>query len=112
MERVQNYTHILNIDIDNNLCNHNKNEIALLIYNIIHNKVINKNILNTDIPIKWIIVNESNLFTYYTDVKGMLGDKAIYLHTEMLLDDIRHEMNIHYIYFNVTKPLMQQLCML
>lgn len=112
MEINQNYTHILNIDIDNKICDNEKNKIISFIYNTIHDKVISKYILNTNIPIKWIVVNNSNLLTYYTDVKGMLGDRAVYLHTEILLNHIRNKLDIDNFNFNVTKPLMQQICLL
>lgn len=112
MASSQNYTHILQIEIDDNVCNNDKNKLISFIYDNIHNKVISKNIMDTNIPIKWTVTNESKT-TYYTDVKGMLGDRAVYLHTEMLSSNIKNKYPepVDFV-FTVTKPLMQQICML
>lgn len=112
MKGGENYTHILNIDIDKNLDDIKKNELLIFIFGSIHDKVINKNILNTNVSIKWIVSDETTFLTYYTNVNGMLGDRAVYLHTEMLLNDIKNKTNIVNFNFNVTKPLMRQICML
>jgi hypothetical protein len=108
----KNYSHILNIFIDEELCETEKNVIISTIFDTIHNKRIVKNISGTDIPIKWEIYNEKDLLHYYTDVGGMLGDYAVHQHTKILLEDIRTIANRERISFTVTKPLTQQICLL
>ena len=100
----QNYSHILNITVVDE-------DQAEIIHEMINDKVISKNILSVDIPIKWIVSNESKL-TYYTDVEGILGDKAVYEHTKILLNDIKVVLNTNNINFQVTKPLTKKICML
>ena len=109
MSSVQNYTHILNINVENV----NDNMVSM-IHDTIHNQMIHKNISDTNISIKWYSNNESisDVLTYYTDVKGMLGDRAVQLHTKMVLRDIRKYINADELHFTVTKPLVKLKCML
>ena len=65
MQSVENYSHILNIDISNELSNDDKNKVISIIYDMIHNKVIIKNVLNMNVPINWIVSNENDLLTYH-----------------------------------------------
>lgn len=111
MNSVTNYSHILNIDISNELSDDDKNKVVSIIYDMIHNKVIIKNVLSMNVPIKWIVSNENELLTYYTDVKGILGDTAINGHTKILLNDIRKTININKFDFIVRKPLTKQICL-
>ena len=111
MESIQNYSHILTIDIDKELCDDDKNEVESIIYDTINNKVIIKNVLNMNVPIKWIVSNSNDLLTYHTDVKGMLGDTAVHEHTQILLNDIKKTMDIHKFNFIVSKPLTKQICL-
>jgi hypothetical protein len=64
--------------------------------------------------VKWTVSNKSKL-TYYTDVDGVFGDKAVYEHTKLLLNDIKIALNIdkaRTVSFQVTKPLTKKICIL
>lgn len=105
---MENYSHILTINVDEE--EFDRDEVISIIYDKIHNQIIYKTILDINIPIKWI-VSDDNDFTYYTDVEGLLGDKAVQLHTKLLLNDIQ-KIFIQKIHFTVTKPLTKKICML
>jgi len=84
-----NFSHILNIEIDNCLSADEKKQILMDIYDLINEKEIKKNISNTIISIKWRVYDESDLLHYFTDSNGILSDKEVYEHTKLLLNNIK-----------------------
>ena len=84
-----NFSHILNIKIDKSLSEDEKRIILFDIYDLINEKDIKKNISNTIISIKWRVYDESDLLHYFTDSNGILSDKEVYQHTQLLLNNIK-----------------------
>ena len=105
IKKYGNFSHILNINIDEGLCEVEKDTIIFNIYDILNDKIIEKNILNTHIPIKWRVSNEKDLLHYYTDCCGIFSDKAVLEHTNLVLNDIRKIINKEKFNIMITKPL-------
>jgi hypothetical protein len=112
ISKYGNFTHILNICIDDELCENEKNTIIYAIYDAINNKQIFKNLLDNNIPITWRISNKTDLLCYYTNCGGILGDKLVQEHTKMLLNDIRQILNKDNFSLMVSKPLTKPICIL
>jgi hypothetical protein len=68
-----NVSHILNININNELCDNNeKNIILSTIYDIINDKKIVKSISNTNIHVKWRVSDKNDLlFGYITSKEAV-----------------------------------------
>jgi hypothetical protein len=104
-----NFSHILNIKIDNNLSEDEKTQILLDIYDLINEKDIIKNISNTDIILKWRTID---YYHYFTDGNGILGDKGVYEHSKLLLNDIRKIRNSDKFNIILNKPLTKSICVM
>ena len=109
IEMYGGFSHILNIKIDNCLSEDEKKEILLDIRDLINEKVIIKNISNTDIGVKWRTID---FYHYFTDGNGILSDKGIYEHTKLLLNDIKKINNSNKFYINLSKPLTKEVCIM
>jgi hypothetical protein len=108
------FSHMLTIFINEEICENEKSTIISTIHIMINDKQIDKNILGMCIPIKWRVSNETDLLHYYTNVGGLLGDKAVQEHSKMVVNDIKHLISKYKnkISFMVTKPLTEKICML
>ena len=104
-----NFSHILNIKIDNNISEDVKTQILLDIYDLINEKDIIKNISNTDIILKWRTIDYYN---YFTDGNGILGNKGVYKHSKLLLNDIRKIRNSDKFNITINKPLTKSICVM
>ena len=106
-----NFSYILNININNELCESEIITITSTIHDILNEKQIIKNIYGTDFPVIWRVSNENDLLHYYTNGCGfIMSDNAIHLHTKMVLNDIRQLINKDKFSFMVTKPLTKKIC--
>ena len=109
IEMYGNFTHILNIEIDKCLNEDEKKQILLDINDLISEKEIIKNISKMNICVKWRTID---LYHYFTDGNGILGDKAIYEHTKLLLNDIKNIRNSNKINIILSKPLTKSICIM
>ena len=108
-----NFSHILNIEIDESLSEDEKNIILYDIFNLINEKHIKKQILNNiDISIKWRVYDETDLLHYYTDGNGIFADRAINEHTKLLLNDINKIKNSDKFKIYLSKPLTKCICIM
>ena len=110
-----NFSHILNIKIDNSLSEDEKRIILFDIYDLINEKDIKKNISNTIISIKWRVYDESDLLNYFTDSNGILSDKEVYEHTKLLLNNIKTitgAKNSDKFIIILSKPLTKPVCLI
>ena len=110
-----NFSHILNIKIDNSLSEDEKRIILFDIYDLINEKEIKKNISNTIISIKWRVYDESDLLHYFTDSNGILSDKEVYEHTKLLLNNIKTitgAKNSDKFIIILSKPLTKPVCLI
>ena len=112
IRKYGNFSHLLNIKIDESLSEYEKNTILYDIFNLINEKDINKKISNMNIIVKWRVYDNSNLLHYYTGGDGILGDVAIYEHTKLLLNDINKLKNSDKFKIYLSKPLTKSICIL
>ena len=115
IELYGNFSHILNIKIDNSLSEDEKRIILFDIYDLINEKEIKKNISNTIISIKWRVYDESDLLNYFTDSNGILSDKEVYEHTKLLLNNIKTitgAKNSDKFIIILSKPLTKPVCLI
>ena len=115
IELYGNFSHILNIKIDNSLSEDEKRIILFDIYDLINEKEIKKNISNTIISIKWRVYDESDLLHYFTDSNGILSDKEVYEHTKLLLNNIKTitgAKNSDKFIIILSKPLTKPVCLI
>jgi hypothetical protein len=67
INKYGNFSHNLNIEIDESLSEDEKNIILYDIFNLINEKHIKKYILNNiDVSIKWRVYDKTDLLHYYT----------------------------------------------
>lgn len=78
-----NVSHILNVNIYQSTTNDIANQIRQQVFHKINNIPIMFIIHNLEVNITWRSNTVSN--HYHADVKGIYGDVAVKLHTEMLL---------------------------
>jgi hypothetical protein len=109
IEMYGNFSHILNIKIDNCLSKDEKNQILLDIHGVISEKDITKNISNANINVKWRTID---FYHYFTDGNGILSDKGIYAHTKLLLNDIKQIRNSDKFDIIISKPLTKSICIM
>ena len=109
IEMYGDFSHILNIKIDNHLSEDEKKQILLDIHDLISEKDIIKNISNTNISVKWRTID---LYYYFTDGNGILSDKGIYEHTKVLLNDIKKIRNSDKFNITLSKPLTKSICIM
>jgi hypothetical protein len=108
-----NFSHILNIEIDESLNENEKNIILYDIFNLINEKHIKKYILNNiDVSIKWRVYDNTDLLHYYTDGAGIFADRAINEHTKLLLNDINKIKNSDKFKIYLSKPLTKSICIM
>lgn len=112
LRKYGNFSHVLNITIENSLSEHQKRDTMNKIYYLLNEKEIEKNIFNTNVRIKWRVYNKNNLLRYFTDVAGILGDRAVKEHTKLVLQDIHKEVNKDMFSVDITKPLTNQICIM
>lgn len=110
IEMYGEFSHVLNIKIDNRLSEDEKEQIVLDIHNLISEKDIIKNISNMNISVKWRTID---FYHYFTDGNGILSDKGIYEHTKLLLlNDIKTLKNSDKINIILSKPLTKSICII
>jgi hypothetical protein len=109
IEMYGDFSHILNIKIDNRLSQDEKKQIVLDIHDLISEKDIIKNISNMNISVKWRTID---FYHYFTDGNGILSDKGIYEHTKLLLNDIKNIRNSDKINIILSKPLTKSICIM
>ena len=103
------FSHILNIFIDDELCENERNTIILTIYNMLNKKKIIKNISDNDFAIIWSVSTEKDLLHYYTNSRDfIIDDDVVYYHTKMVVNDIRQHISKDKVSFMVTKPIMNK----
>lgn len=110
VRKYGNFSHVLNITIENSLNEHQKRDIMNKIYFLLNEKEIEKNIFNINVRIKWRVYNENNLLRYFTDVAGIFGDRAVKEHTKLVLQDIHKFVNKDMFSIDITKPMTNQIC--
>ncbi|MCJ7801983.1 MAG: hypothetical protein MUP82_06460 [Candidatus Marinimicrobia bacterium] len=110
ISKYGNFSHILNIEIDNSVSEDEKNIILYDIYDLINEKDITKKISNMNIIMKWRAYDNSNLLHYYTGGDGILGDVAIFEHTKLLLNDINKVTTGDKLKIYLSKPLTNSIC--
>ena len=111
VDKYGNFTHNLNIELDESLSEDEKNTILYDIFNLINEKYITKHILNMDISIKWRVYDETDLLHYYTG-DGMIADRGIYEHTKLLFDDINKIKNSDKFTIRLSKSLTKSICIM
>ncbi len=112
IDKYGNFSHILNIKMDNSLNEDETNKILNDIFVLINEKDIQKYTSNMDINIKWRVYDNTDLLHYYTDGNGILGDRAIYEHTNLLLKDIQKIKNSDKFKIILSKPLTKSICIM
>ena len=112
INKYGNFSHILNIEIDESISEEEKNTILYDILNLINEKNITKHISNMDISLKWRVYDNTDLLYYYTDGNGVLGDVAIYEHTKILLNEIKKINNSDKFNIRLSKPLSKSICIM
>ena len=112
INKYGNFSHNLNIKIDESIDEDEKNTILYDILHLINEKNITKHILNTDISLKWRIYDNNDLLHYYTDSNGIISDKGVYEHTRLLLNDINKFKNSDKINIYLSKPLTKSVCIM
>lgn len=112
IDKYGNFSHILNIEIDNSVSEDEKHIILYDIYDLINEKDITKKIARMNIIINWRVYDNSDLLHYYTGGDGILGDVAIYEHTKLLLNDINKVTTGDKFKIYLSKPLTTSICLL
>lgn len=112
IDKFGNFSHILNIEIDNSVSEDEKHIILYDIYDLINEKNITKKISSMNIIINWRVYDNSDLLHYYTGGDGILGDVAIYEHTKLLLNDINKVTNGDKFKIYLSKPLTTSICIM
>ena len=112
IDKYGNFSHILNIEIDNSVSEDEKHIILYDIYDLINEKDITKKIARMNIIINWRVYDDSDLLHYYTGGDGILGDVAIYEHTKLLLNDINKVTTGDKVKIYLSKPLTTSICVL
>ena len=112
IDKYGNFSHILNIEIDNSVSEDEKHIILYDIYDLINEKNITKKISSMNIIINWRVYDNSDLLHYYTGGDGILGDVAIYEHTKLLLNDINKVTNGDKFKIYLSKPLTTSICIM
>jgi hypothetical protein len=110
IDKYGNFSHILNIEIDNSVSEDEKHIILYDIYDLINEKDITKKIARMNIIINWRVYDDSDLLHYYTGGDGILGDVAIYEHTKLLLNDINKVTTGDKVKIYLSKPLTTSIC--
>ena len=111
-----NCTHLLNVKMYQPCSSEIKKQIQQEVYRKINNVPIEYMYDGMNIIITWHCNDtQTNQKYYYTDVLGMLGDNAVHLHTEMLLEGMLPQLNEKFnnifekgdaqIGFTITKPI-------
>ena len=112
IDKYGNFLYNLNIEIDERLCEDEKNIILYDIFNLINEKYIKKHISNTDIRIKWRVYDNTDLLHYYTDGGGILSDRGVYEHTKLLLNDLNKLNNSDKFKVHISKPITKSICIM
>lgn len=112
IDKYGNFSHILNIEIDNSVSEDEKHIILYDIYDLINEKDITKKIARMNIIINWRVYDDSDLLHYYTGGDGILGDVAIYEHTKLLLNDINKVTTGDKFKIYLSKPLTKPICIM
>jgi len=112
INKYGNISHIIIININENIDEYQKNIILETIYDVINDKNIIKNLGNNYIEINWRVSNITDLFHYYTDVQGMYSDKCVYKCMKLLWNDIEEIIGTDKCSFLIVKPLTKEICVL
>ena len=107
-----NFLYVLNIELENGISNDEKSVVLSTIYDLINEQDVEKDILNTNVRIKWRVYDTTDLYHYYTDAYNIFGDKAVHEHTKLLCNDIKQIINCNKIKIYVTKPLTKSICII
>lgn len=109
---LRNYSHILIITLNENLSDIDKSELVDKINNTINEKKIYKDLGNhLTAGIEWMFSNSDhaiNEFVYITNVNGILGDKAVLMHTKKVIKDMEI---VDKCKIRITKPLTKKIAM-
>jgi hypothetical protein len=95
-------SHILNIDISDKICKNKKVKIENNIFTLINENPILTKLSNITFTVKWQVIDKTNLLNYYTDVDGIIGEKALQEHTKLLYHNIIRIINIDKEHINFT----------
>jgi hypothetical protein len=107
-----NFLYVLNIELEKGIGNDEKSIILSTIYDLLNEKDIEKDILNTNVCIKWRVYDNTDLYHYYTDAYEIFGDKAVYEHTKLLFNEIKQYINYDKLKIYITKPLTKSICII
>ena len=108
-----NFSHILNVNVNESLNDIEKNEIINIIFDILNEKNIEKNLNDNIIIIKWRVSDETNLLQYFTDgCGGILNDRAINEHTKLVINDIEKKIDKNKFNITITKPITKSICIM
>jgi hypothetical protein len=111
---INNYgsiSHILNIFINDELDETEKNIVISTIYDTIDGKKIVKNIRDICFQIIWRVPDETNLLQYYTN-GFIMSDEAVHEHTKMVMNNIRQIIGKDKFSFMITKPITKKICIM
>jgi hypothetical protein len=103
--------YIITFFIDKGLSETEQNNITNTIYNMLDGNPIVKNLSGTNITIKWMSTNLTNL-QYYTESCEFLSDEGVFEHTTQVVNDIKEIIDITNFSYIITKPISKKLCMI
>ena len=116
-----NVSHILNVRVSRQCDNEISAKIRQEIFKAIQGIPITKMLKGMNVTITWRSSSTDSAY-YHADVKGMLGDIAVKLHTELLFQDILNEINGKFqnifapgengLAFLISRPLVRQIALL
>ena len=107
---MNNMYHILTIDISYKICKNKKDKIANNIFTLINEIPILTKLSNITFTVKWKLIDKLNLLNYYSDLDGIIGEKALQEHVKLLCSNIVSLLNL-YLYkedinFKIAKSFM------
>ncbi|KAJ3262287.1 hypothetical protein HK103_002701 [Boothiomyces macroporosus] len=110
-----NVTHILNLKVSNQPDTATGDEIRKAIYRQIANRQLTHQVLGVAVTITWRTSAKQTSAYYHCDVAGLFGDRAVKLHTQVLLQHVLNAIDNQFnnifstnrtgLSFIVTKPL-------
>lgn len=111
---TQNYSHILTITINPELTEQEKQETAEIILNTMDGKKVYTEFSGGGgnyIGMEWMFSNSNcnnNKLVYITDVKGILGDTAVLMHTKKVFENMGIQDKC---VISISRPLTKKLAM-
>ncbi len=104
MDKHSNYSHVLNILVEDSVCEEERNIILLSIFNLLNDKVLLQSFDGT-VSLKWSVRNESELHRYYMDTMKVFSDECVLRGTKSALKDIRHSISQYKFKVMITRNL-------